>query len=74
MIKQHCPQNGNDGTTANMEATDQVSGQINGSFRFNATNEYVRLGTSAIMDARNAYTVEAWLRPYSTPGTSCTSG
>ncbi|MFW9880345.1 MAG: DUF2341 domain-containing protein, partial [Candidatus Thorarchaeota archaeon] len=50
--------NGNDGTAINMESNDQVSGQVDGSFRFNGWNEYVSIGN---VGPEIINTVEFWM-------------
>ena len=52
--------NGNHGTAVQMESSDQVSGQIDGSFRFNGFNEYVSVGNVAITP--EIKTIEFWMR------------
>ncbi|MFX1420468.1 MAG: hypothetical protein ACFE9N_16305, partial [Promethearchaeota archaeon] len=51
--------NNNDGTAFNMEAQDQIQGQIDGSFRFNGINEYVSVGNVG----PEIKTIELWMNP-----------
>ncbi|UCC20075.1 MAG: hypothetical protein JSV62_01985 [Promethearchaeota archaeon] len=49
--------NQNDGTAINMESTDQILGQIDGSLRFNGFNEYVSVGNVGT----EIRTIEFWM-------------
>ena len=51
--------NGNHGTAYNMEYQDLVSGQIDGSFRFNGINEYVSVGNVG----PEIKTIDFWMNP-----------
>jgi hypothetical protein len=61
---------GYNGTTSGMDTSDQISGNIDGSFDFDGTNDYVSLGTTQIIDGRDVFTIEAWVNPDTNPGTN----
>ena len=52
----------NDGTTSNMAITNQVSGQIDGSFNLNGVNQSINFGNSeSINNITDALTIETWI-------------
>ena len=51
--------NNNDGTTSGMDTTDQVAGQVDGSFDFDGGNEYI---AATGYDITN-FTLCAWVKP-----------
>jgi len=53
----------NNGTTKNMNTNDQVPGQIDGSFDFDGTNDYVNLGQPSSLDITGSITISAWIKP-----------
>lgn len=58
--------NGNDGTLITMDPnTDWVTGQIGGALDFDGVNEYVDMGSPAILDNLSSLTVCAWVFPRS---------
>jgi len=50
--------NGNNGTTATMDATDQVAGKVDGSFDFDGVDDYVDV--TGMTDAGTTHTIEFW--------------
>jgi len=52
--------NNNDGTTANMDSNDQVTGKINGSFDFDGINDYV-YGDLSSNPITNQFTISDWI-------------
>jgi len=52
--------NGNNGATSGMDTSDQVTGQIDGSFDFDGINDYV--GTPLTLPVANSGTVTAWVK------------
>jgi MYXO-CTERM domain-containing protein len=54
--------NGIDGTTSGMDSNDQVAGQIDGSFAFDGTDDYVDYGDINIIDGETAVTFSAWVK------------
>jgi hypothetical protein len=50
-----------DGTAVNLEAGDQVPGQVGGSLALDGTDERVSID-SAVLDEPGAFTLEAWAR------------
>ena len=53
--------NNNDGTTANMDSTNQVDGQINGSFNFDGSTESVEFTDIDGSSAMPAITASTWV-------------
>jgi hypothetical protein len=54
--------NSNDGTTANMDADDQIPGKINGSFDFDGENDFVNISNSSSLNMEYGITVSAWIK------------
>lgn len=54
--------NNYDGTTANMVAGNQVTGQVDGSYDFNGTNAYTDIGNRANLFTSGGFTIEAWVK------------
>lgn len=56
--------NNEDGTPQNMDITNQVNSQINGSLDFNGIDEFILLSTSSLLEpGTGAFTASAWVRP-----------
>lgn len=56
--------NNEDGTTQNMDAVNQVAGQIDGSLTFDAVDEFILMSNNTILDpVTGGWTVSAWVKP-----------
>ena len=54
--------NSNDGTPSNMDASNQISGQIDGALNFIASNEVVNCATSSTLQPADGITFEVWAK------------
>ena len=57
--------NANDGTTAQMDANDQISGKIDGSFNFDGSDDFVDVTDDDSLDVTNI-TLSAWVKSSTT--------
>ena len=57
--------NGNNGTTSGMDSADQVAGQVDGSFDFDGSDDYVVVSDddSLDMSVNDEVTIEGWIKP-----------
>ena len=57
---------GNNGTTSGMDGNDQVAGNIDGSFDFDATDDRINVGSSTSLDNLSPLSISVWAKANST--------